>query len=72
MSGKFWTNLEENSLKKLYEEDGLCSSEISILLDRTIRSITLKIQRLQLKHNSEQKTQVKRRTAREVNSRKVK
>lgn len=72
MAGKFWTNLEENSLKKLYEEDGLSPSEISILLDRSCRAITLKIQRLKLKHDSEQKSQVKKRTAREINSRKVK
>lgn len=72
MAGNFWTNFEENSLKKLYEEDGLSPMEISILLDRSIRAITLKIQRLKLKHDSEQKTQVKKRTAREINSRKVK
>ena len=66
MAGKFWTNLEENSLKKLYEEDGLCASEISILLDRSCRAITLKIQRLKLKHDKEQKTQVKKRTARKI------
>jgi hypothetical protein len=61
MAGKYWTTYEEESLKNFFLNDGLAPSEIAIFLDRSLKSINLKIQRFGLKHTKEQKTSIKKR-----------
>lgn len=58
---KKWNNEEKLQLQKLYEEDGLVPSEISLILERTIASISIKIQKWQFKHTIEQTSKAKQR-----------
>ena len=63
MNKRFWSNKEENALKKMYEDDGMAPSEIAIFLNRSKNSITLKIQRLGFRHTEEQIKNIKSRMA---------
>jgi len=61
MKRKFWSEEEKLKLKELYEDDGLAPSEISLILNRTVSSISIKIQRWGFKHSLEQTSLIKSR-----------
>lgn len=58
---KMWSKDEVTLLQKLYECDGLCPAEISVILNRTNSAITEKIQKLKFKHTKEQANKCKSR-----------
>jgi len=65
---KKWTDDEKIQLQKLYEKEGLVPSEISLILERTTASISIKIQKWQLKHTIEQTSKAKQRLFSENNN----
>jgi G:T-mismatch repair DNA endonuclease (very short patch repair protein) len=61
MNGKIWRQEELDLLKRLYENDGLCCSEISNIINRPYYGIRKQIEKQKLLHTTEQEHLIRQR-----------